>query len=613
MNSNKLSCLFDISLAVFGLCFFLVLYGALPSIGMPTLGQALWSSSFAQSFANHGLFDFYADNIGAPGSAAMAFGLAGAWVQSLLIRIGLFPADAYSLMYALWITVAYAAAYNLALRFCANRKLSLIAAIAWIGMPVCWGHTAFSMLALGVLLLPLYFLSVVRLCDSANEALREYISKATFHCLCCILAVFMDGYTFMMFAVGSLSLTGLRFILDKDARLVLLKKCMPVHLCSFAFAYIFYTYYVGASYADGNYNGYFSFTGLNLFSLLVPQQGASWIFDILNLGVPSTGDIRITAFSAPILFLAVYMALKLKGGVAKLSVSVVCVSIIALFLSFGPHLQFPRLSQVDFSNISTSLTVFSLEKFYLIPTGSELLYKYLPGFNSMRVTSRWVALAIFMLWFFVVINLRSIVSVDKKFALFLLLSIAMCTPNLASWMDYSVRQRALFLEVESKFVSPLGDLIEKDEVVAFVPWTNDMVVPYAASRGGYVALNVAGDKNILSAKSNWPMNFASLGHMLLKSITVADTPKVVSILMSGEADVVVIPKVKNLLSLEDLPCLAISKKDEGLSKVKPRGEGFICPGQMMAYDPAVVGVLRSDSRISVLESEYFTLVRPRAK
>lgn len=611
MSTDIFGRFLNFALAIAFLCFFLVLYGAMPLIGIPTLGQALWSSSFAQSFANNGFFDVYASNIGAPSSAAMAFGLAGAWIQSLFIRVGFFPADAYSLMCAFWIVIAYTAAYKLASKFCVDRTLAIIAAAAWVSLPVCWGHTAFSMLAFGILLLPLYFLSVINLHDAADDSLSGYFSSVLVHFLCCILSVFMDGYTFMMFAVGSFSLAATRFVFNRKVRCSLLVKCLPIHLVSFAFAYVLYSCYIGASNTDGIYNDYFSITGLNLFNLLVPQQGVSWIFEVMRLGVPGVGDIRMAAFSAPILLLAVYVALRMRSAVDDLGVSVLCVSILALFLSFGPRLQFPHLSQLDFSNISVSLTAFSFEKFYLLPTGSEFIYKYLPGFNSMRVTFRWVALAIFMWWLFVVVNLRSREVASKKMAFCLLLSIAICTPNLLSWINYSVGQRDMFLEVESELVIPLGALIEEDEVVAFAPWTNDMVVPYAASRGGYVTLNIAGDKNILRAKSGWPVNFTALGHVLLKAITAADAPQVVSILASGEADVVVIPSIIKLWSVNELPCAAINMKNEGLVRAKPRGEGFICPSQMLAYDPSVVAALRADDRISVVEREYFTLVRLR--
>ena len=66
------------------------------------------------------------------------------------------------------------------------------------------------------------------------------------------------------------------------------------------------------------------------------------------------------------------------------------------------------------------------------------------------------------------------------------------------------------------------------------------------------------------------------------------------------------------MSLRDLPCAAINQKNEELDKAKPRGEGFICPAQMLAYDAAVIVALRSDDRISVLVHDYFTLVRLRA-
>lgn len=603
--------LVDFLLAFVFLCFFLILYGALPFIGIPTLGQALWSSSFAQSFANHGLFDFYADNIGSPGKAAMAFGLAGAWIQSLFIRVGFFPADAYSLMCAFWIVVAYAAAYKIASRFCKDRRLSIITAAVWVSMPVCWGHTAFSMLAFGMLLLPLYYLSSINLRDCESSSLIEYLKKSVAHSMCCILAVFMDGYTFMMFALGCFSLLAIEFFLIKHSRMFLLKRCLPVHLAAFALAYYLYSRYVGVSYADGNYNGYFSITGLNVFNLLVPQQGVSWIFEAAGIGVPAVGDIRMTAFSAPIIFLALYMCVRSRRGVDGLSKGALLVFVVALFLSFGPHMQFPRFSQVNFSEISVSLTSFAFERFYLIPTGSEFIYKYLPGFNSMRVTFRWIALAIFMLWLFVAINVRKVDSGNGKVAFFLLLSIVISTPNLSKWVDYSTGQRDLFLEVESKFVIPLGQSIRQSEVVAFVPWTNDMVVPYAASRGGYVTLNIAGDKNIMSAKASWPVNFNAFGHMLMKNITAADAPKVSSILLAGEADVVVVPNIAKLLSLQELPCMAINVSDEALKKSKPRGEGFICPSQMMSNNPAIVAALRSDSRLDISENGYFTLARLR--
>lgn len=58
-----------------------VVYGAVPFVALPTLGQALWVSSFAQSFANSGWPSIFAHNFGLPAPAPIAFGLSGALVE----------------------------------------------------------------------------------------------------------------------------------------------------------------------------------------------------------------------------------------------------------------------------------------------------------------------------------------------------------------------------------------------------------------------------------------------------------------------------------------------------------------------------------------------------
>src|SRR5262245_56949831 len=95
-------------LAVFSVLLF---HGAFPFFMAPTLGQAVWSSGFAQSFAKGPLYSIYAHDFGLPMPAAIPFGLAGALPASWLIRLGLHPSDAYAGMAAVWLTLAFCSAY----------------------------------------------------------------------------------------------------------------------------------------------------------------------------------------------------------------------------------------------------------------------------------------------------------------------------------------------------------------------------------------------------------------------------------------------------------------------------------------------------------------------
>ena len=58
---------------VLALAFTLLLHGAVPFWGTPTLGQAVWTTGFSHSFVNHGLLP-YAYDFGAPARAFFAFG-----------------------------------------------------------------------------------------------------------------------------------------------------------------------------------------------------------------------------------------------------------------------------------------------------------------------------------------------------------------------------------------------------------------------------------------------------------------------------------------------------------------------------------------------------------
>ncbi len=60
--------------------FILVVNGALPFYGMPTLGQVVVASGYSESFLNQGI-NIYANDFGIPVDASKSFGLPGSFYR----------------------------------------------------------------------------------------------------------------------------------------------------------------------------------------------------------------------------------------------------------------------------------------------------------------------------------------------------------------------------------------------------------------------------------------------------------------------------------------------------------------------------------------------------
>jgi hypothetical protein len=188
---------------VLALSFALVLHGAVPFVAVPTLGQAVWTAGFSQSFANESVLTIFAKNFGAPMPAPITFGLAGAYPTGLLIAAGLHPADAYTMMAAFWLSVAFLGAWCLSVQLGVRPLMSVAAALLWLSMPVVWAHAGYSMLSLGIALLPAYFLAIYCVLTASSGNLWRRAGTACLFVVACVVAIFMDGYTFMMFVAGS--------------------------------------------------------------------------------------------------------------------------------------------------------------------------------------------------------------------------------------------------------------------------------------------------------------------------------------------------------------------------------------------------------------------------
>jgi len=391
----------------FILAFILFLHGAVPFFADPTLGQAVWTTGFSRSFINESIFSIYAKNFGLPEPTAITFGLAGAYPASLLIAGGLHPADAYSAVVAMWLCLAFFGAWRIGLLFELKPSLAILGAVLWMSMPIIWAHAGYSMLSVGIGLLPFYFWAVLRLFFCRQECYLTASLFASIYVVACLIAVFMDGYSFMMFAVGSSLLGAYLFAAFSELRRHLMIFGFPVRLLSFSLAYIFYATYIGNPQFDPAPLNFFRGWGLDLTFLVIPTQGIHWLWDTLGLSVPRSGkelfgdaSVWMTTFSLPIIVVGAVAWWTTRRQI-KLVSGFLLVALFAFYMAMGPSLK------VNSTKPKPMLPGMPAE-LAIAPTGNAWLSEKVPGFRNMRAAYRWSALGIFSSWvLFIVLLART--------------------------------------------------------------------------------------------------------------------------------------------------------------------------------------------------------------
>lgn len=472
--------------------FVLVVNGAVPFLMLPTLGQAVWTTGFSQSFANGSLFDFYVHDFGLPKPAAIAFGLAGAWPASLLIRVGLHPADAYSGMAAAWFLLAMYSACRIAREFGASRVIALLGSVAWMTMPVIWEHAGYSMVSIGIALLPFYFFSACMLFLLAPRTTQITRKAIALYFTATIVAVFMDGYTFMMFATGASILLLYSLLARSEIRPVLIRKAIPVHVVSFALAYIIFSTYIGRSNFDAQPIDFFRGWGLDLSFIGIPTKGVLWLPDLLGLSVPRSNELHFgdasvwrTSFALPVLLLGLFSWWRTRTNL-KVATGVLLVAVLGFYMALGPSLKInstkPESLQLSNPRQQSSMMAADIA---VMPTGSAWVSTTLPGFNVMRASYRWVALGVLASWFLIMISVSRKGVGNRTVWIFGLVALVLLNlPNIEESWRKSVGHRVAFHKIDRELVAEFRQHIQRGEKVAFIPWHNDFFANYLAPRGG---------------------------------------------------------------------------------------------------------------------------------
>lgn len=598
--------------ATVAIAFVLFLHGAIPFLMVPTLGQAVWTTGFAQSFANGPWYSIYAHDFGIPKPAAIAFGLAGAWPASLLIRFGLHPADAYAGMVAIWLVVAFIAAYRIGRKFGATRPTALLGSVAWMSMPIIWAQAGYSMLSLGTGLLSFYFLVALNLYLVETGANKVILSSSIYYFLAVIISVFMDGYTFMMFATGSSILFAFIFISRPKIRSILLRISLPVHVVSFLIAYVLYSAYIGKSQFETFPINFLRGFGLDLSFIAIPTKGVHWLPDLLSMSLERTNEtyfgnasVWTTTFSLPIIIFGLFAWWK-RGRHFTITTSVLLVASIGFYMALGPSVKInakkPESLKMTHPRWQSEMMPVEMS---VMPTGNSWISENLPGFSAMRAPFRWSALGVFGLWLLIIISFSKEKKDHRLLQFILFIVIIMNIPDLVKWWRNGTVDRTLFMEIDREMVSELRQNVRKNEVVAFIPWDNDFIATYLAPRTGFRTYNIGGDKNLLDAQKEWPSTLLALGSY----VDASKNSIVIKMFLDGVVDVVIVPYIQKIWPPHRWPCLEVMSPTTFYEQ--RRVTGFVCPPQWKVESQPVVDTLQSSPYVEVTNSNLFSIIRLR--
>src|SRR5262252_7677317 len=191
-----------------------------------------------------------------------------------------------------------------------------------------------------------------------------------------------------------------------------------------------------------------------------------------------------------------------------------------------------------------------------ISTGSALISEHVPGFRNMRAAYRWLGLSLLGCWLLWVALVAEVG--HRWWAWLVTLGLIISDiPHIGTGLSDSVGYRRNFLEMDRQLLSDLRESLKPGERVAFLPFRNDFLINYAASRLGIRTYNIGGDKNLAMAMVSWPPPMQS---SMMGTIDAAFTQRVVRLLSRGDADAIVLPYVDTLWAAHLWPCPAEAER-----------------------------------------------------
>jgi hypothetical protein len=543
-----------------GLVLAIFVYNAVPGLTVPGLGQPLWVTTFAQSIANQNLLALTSNNTGVPLPSPMAFGLPGAYSLALLLRMGMAAPTGYALMCAAWLAVAYAGAIRLAIRLGLTRMRGALLATVWLCLPMVWIHASYSMLSIGFAMLPAYLVPVFDAGQpGARRGVRWWALIGLRLTLVGIVSAFMDGYTFVMYALASVA--WLASILFADWREHRARQWwgILVQLGALILAALLYRLYVGGSDYWVAPLSAFRGWGADLAFLTQPTSGVSWLGDLLHISQHRDidqwfGDRSVweTTFLLPLICASV-IAWRAATSRQGWRMATLAMLLFGVYMSLGPSLK-AWSQRADATVMADGDIHFMPESAARMPTGSGWASAHLPVLNNMRASYRWLGLGMLGMWLVLALGQRQGKGSRAAHVATWIVLLASLPPPSIRFAD-GRGYHAMWHQVDHDVLKPFRAQVPPDSLVVGLPYNNDFLLGYIAAKSRVRTYNTGGDKNLAMAEPHWPAPMRELGPGQ-SPVNLLDTAE--RLFMSGAATALLVPLYQEPIASHAWPCLLVA-------------------------------------------------------
>jgi hypothetical protein len=530
------------------LALVMVVHGLVPGLFFPCLGASQTIMAQGQSLAL-GSFWSYPSHFGYPLGAPILLNFPFAYTEAILLRLTpLNVLQVFIISNWLFLGIAFFGCREFFKRFNIDFVLASIGAALYLVSIFVLGHQGILPLMLAFALLPTTVWLDMILRDAVVAPL---ISKRRIVVLaiCCLvwrtMLLFLDGYTFVICSIFSLSLWGfawLRFSRADGWKRQLVYGALLA--MSFAVPYLLYNLYVPGSgvYTVMSAN-FFRAQGVDLATLVLPMNDVTQLAKLLGLhlhynGFQFFGDGSNAFYN----YLGVALPLAVAGVICTwrntLLLPLVIAGVFCLVLSIGPSLKIYTLRK---NTTSRDYIVYS--DYLMSPDKAvanfhtDKFYTRTPAVKVMRAVYRWligfkfVVLSLALIAVSTLYRRRYVVLASCLLLLLILDTLPPVQQRLRQYRGAEIAVRRFYADV----IPELRKLIPKGSLIIFDSTENDYLADPIAVALEARSYNVAGDKNAELASSHWPSEVKAIR----KNKSVIANAK--HLHMRGQLDYLILP------------------------------------------------------------------------